>query len=61
MRARRGVGPARPSSYACCWAKTGALLETAGERVRTQAFAGCFEQSAQFRQEFLQAVSDRIA
>ena len=31
------------------------------ERVRTQAFAGCFEQSAQFRQEFLQAVSDRIA
>ena len=31
------------------------------ERVRTQAFAGCFEKSAQFRQEFLQAVSDRIA
>ena len=31
------------------------------ERVRTQAFAGCFEQSPQFRQEFLQAVSDRLA
>ena len=31
------------------------------ERVRTQAFAGCFEESQQFRQEFLQAVSDRIA
>jgi GTP cyclohydrolase I len=26
------------------------------ERVRTQAFTGCFEQSQQFRQEFLQAV-----
>ena len=31
------------------------------ERVRTQAFAGCFAESPQFRQEFLQAVSDRIA
>ena len=31
------------------------------ERVRTQAFAGCFEASQQFRQEFLQAVSDRVA
>ena len=30
------------------------------ERVRTQAFAGCFVDSPMFRQEFLRAVSARL-